>query len=190
MYTQLCYHSIEHFMPRQTPRPHLYIYIYIWKTASRVVIEVGNLGCLARDISPNGKKSLLVLIYSKLHSKSYDYLYKDQGPLVQALKPTRFLWQLTLVSANHASSNSDAVMTHQADQGISSDSLKHIVYRRKYLGFIFEKNKRKKYLESISSLFSENRVQAKEVSVMTDKIMITCKKGKKFFFFFNDWLSA
>ena len=41
---------------------------YIWKTASRVVIEVGNLGYLARDISPNGKRSLLVLIYSKLHA--------------------------------------------------------------------------------------------------------------------------
>ena len=29
LYTQLCYHSIEHFMPRQTLPPHLYIYIYI-----------------------------------------------------------------------------------------------------------------------------------------------------------------
>ena len=27
-------------------------------------------------------------------------------------------------------------------------------------------------------------MQAKEVSVMTDKIMITCKEKKKFFFFF------
>ena len=48
----------------------------LWKTAGRVGIKVGNLGYLARDISPNGKKNLLVLIYSKLHSKSYDYLYK------------------------------------------------------------------------------------------------------------------
>ena len=30
IYTQLCYHSIEHFMPRQTLPPHLYIYIYIY----------------------------------------------------------------------------------------------------------------------------------------------------------------
>ena len=60
---------------------------------------------------------------------------------------------------------------------------------RKCLGFIFEKNKRERFLESISGLFLENRTQVKEVSVTRCKIIITSKERKNFFSMSGSYLN-
>ena len=106
----------------------------LWKTAGRVGIKVGNLGYLARDISPNGKKNLLVLIYSKLHSKSFDYVYKHQGRrrLLEAFLQAKLF-------------------------------KKHIMHVHIEDSFLKITNRRGSLSLCISSLQLESRVQAEEV---------------------------
>ena len=64
MYTQLCYHSIKHFIPRQILPPHSFIYIYIY-----IYICILSSATTASSTLYQGR------FYPHIHSYIYIYIY-------------------------------------------------------------------------------------------------------------------